>query len=51
MVFAHIAPLLEPLNGADNVLHLLIAVTGIAAGLASTAERRDARDPGAVRTA
>jgi hypothetical protein len=36
---------LIPVNGADNVLHLLIALAGIAAGLASTARepRRAAR--------
>ena len=29
-----------PVNGADNVLHLLIAAAGIAAGLASPADNR-----------
>ena len=44
---------LIPVNAADNVLHLLIAAAGIAAGLASRAVRHDARDrdPGAARTA
>ena len=32
-----------PVNGADNVLHLLIAAAGIAAGLASPADDRRAR--------
>jgi hypothetical protein len=34
------SPILQliPINGADNVLHLLIAVIGIAAGLASPKE-------------
>ena len=32
-----------PVNGADNVLHLLISLAGIAAGLASP-ERRRTRD-------
>ena len=35
---------LIPVNGADNLLHLLIAAAGIAAGLASSAVRHDARD-------
>jgi hypothetical protein len=34
---------LIPVNGADNVLHLLIAAAGIAAGLASPADDRRAR--------
>ena len=34
---------LFPVNAADNVLHLLISLAGIAAGLASTAERRPSR--------
>lgn len=42
---------LIPVNGADNVLHLLIAAAGIAAGLASSPARRDARDTGTPRTA
>ena len=42
---------LIPVNAADNVLHLLIAAAGIAAGLAS-AVRHEARDRGgAARTA
>ena len=41
---------LIPVNAADNVLHLLIAAAGIAAGLASSAVRRDARDTGTART-
>ncbi|HEV2786767.1 MAG TPA: DUF4383 domain-containing protein [Solirubrobacteraceae bacterium] len=39
---------LIPVNGADNVLHLLISVAGIAAGLASTAREPSRR---AARTA
>jgi hypothetical protein len=35
---------LLPVNGADNVLHLLIALAGIAAGLASDPRRYPARD-------
>jgi hypothetical protein len=31
---------LLPVNGADNVLHLLISIAGIAAGLASDPRRR-----------
>jgi hypothetical protein len=44
---------LIPVNAADNVLHLLIAAAGIAAGLASSAVRHDARDSdrGTARTA
>ena len=44
---------LIPVNAADNVLHLLIAAAGIAAGLASPAVRHDARDRdrGTPRTA
>jgi len=42
---------LIPVNGADNLLHLLIAAAGIAAGLASSPARRDARDTGTPRTA
>lgn len=44
---------LIPVNAADNVLHLLIAAAGIAAGLASSARHHDARDrdPGTARTA
>ena len=34
---------LFPVNAADNVLHLLISLAGIAAGLASSAERRPSR--------
>lgn len=34
---------LIPVNGADNVLHLLIALAGIAAGLASRGEPARAR--------
>lgn len=40
---------LIPVDTADNLLHLLIAGTGIAAGLASSPERVDHR--GAARTA
>ena len=44
---------LIPVNGADNMLHLLIAAAGIAAGLASRAVRHDVRDHdhGTARTA
>ena len=44
---------LIPVNAADNVLHLLIAAAGIAAGLASAAVRHGAgdRDRGTARTA
>ena len=34
---------LIPVNGADNVLHLLISLAGIAAGLASTAREPSRR--------
>ena len=34
---------LLPVNAADNVLHLIISVAGIAAGLVSSAERRPSR--------
>src|SRR3954464_1043709 len=34
---------LIPVDTADNILHLLIAATGLAAGLASRAERRPSR--------
>ena len=42
---------LIPVNAADNVLHLVIAAAGIAAGLASNAAGRDTRDRAAARTA
>lgn len=42
---------LIPVNAADNILHLVIAAAGIAAGLASTAVRREAGERGAARTA
>ena len=40
---------LLPVNAADNVLHLLISLLGIAAGLASPADRRTTA--GTARTA
>jgi hypothetical protein len=41
---------LLPVNGADNVLHIAIAVTGILAGLASDPRRRGAATGERART-
>lgn len=42
---------LLPVNTADNLLHLAISATGIAAGLASSNEPRTAGNRGTARTA
>src|SRR4051812_42652036 len=42
---------LVPVNAADNVLHLLIAAAGLAAGFASPADARSRATTGRTRTA